>query len=44
MTDRFLALIVSSILVLVTAFALATTPARPGALPDDAVLLAALRR
>ena len=45
MTDRFLALIVSSILVLVTAFALATTPDKPGALPnDDAVLLTALRK
>jgi len=44
MPDRFLALIVGSLLVLVTAFALATTPGKPGALVDDAVLLRPLRK
>ena len=44
MINHFLALIVCSTLVLVTAFALGTTPDEPGALPDKAVLLSALRK
>jgi hypothetical protein len=40
MTDRFLALIVASILVLVTACAVATTPCRPGMLVDSAATVA----
>jgi len=42
--DRFLALIVASTLVLVTAFALGTTPGKQGAPVDDAVLLSPLRK
>jgi hypothetical protein len=40
MTDRFLALIVSSTLVLVTACAVATTPGRNSVVLDNAVTLA----
>jgi hypothetical protein len=40
MTDRFLALIVASILLLVTACTVATTPGKPGVLVDDAGTLA----
>jgi hypothetical protein len=40
MTDRFLALIVSSILVLVTACAIATTPGRQTVVLDTAATLA----
>jgi hypothetical protein len=44
MIDRFLALIVSSTLVLVIALALATTPDRSGVLQDSAVLRIAMRK
>jgi hypothetical protein len=44
MADRFLALIVSSLLVLVTACAIATTPGRPGVLVHDAVLMSPLKK
>jgi hypothetical protein len=40
MTDRFLALIVSSILVLVTACAVATTPGRQSVVLDTTATLA----
>jgi hypothetical protein len=44
MLDRFLALIVASVLVLVTACTLATAPDELTPLPDNAVLLSALRK
>jgi len=44
MPNTFLALIVSCVLLLVTAFALASPSVAPGAKPDRAILLSALRR
>jgi hypothetical protein len=45
MLNSFLALIVSGVLLLVTAFALASPPITPGGgQPDKAILLSALRK
>jgi hypothetical protein len=44
MPNAFLALIVSCVLLLVTAFALASPPIAPGGKPDKAILLSALRK
>jgi hypothetical protein len=44
MPNGFLALIVSCVLLLVTAFALASPSLAPGAKPDKAILLSAIRK
>jgi hypothetical protein len=44
MPNNFLALIVSCVLLLVTAFALASPRVTPGGQPDKAILLSALRK
>jgi hypothetical protein len=43
MEQRFLAVIVSSILLLVTAFALATPPVNSGGVPEETLLVRAAR-
>jgi len=44
MPNTFLALIVSCVLLLVTAFALASPSVAPGGQPEKAILLSALRK